>query len=51
MLFDTAWNKISENIEEHTLTKMVHLTDDLDELLTEVDRTILPKYLGGNQSD
>lgn len=34
MLFDAIWNKISENIEKHTLTKIVLLNDDIDEMLT-----------------
>lgn len=30
MLFDTIWNKISDTIDAHTLTKIIHLTDDLE---------------------
>lgn len=33
MLFDTIWNKVSDTIDAHTLTKIIHLTDDLEDLI------------------
>lgn len=51
MLFDAIWSKISEGIDNNTLDKTIHLSDDIEEILTEVDLSILPKCLGGAQSD
>lgn len=42
MLFDTIWSKISLTIDENTQSKIVHLADELDELIAEVGLSLLP---------
>lgn len=36
MLFDTIWSNVSAFVDENTLPKIVHLSDDLSELEEDV---------------
>lgn len=51
MLFDTIWNKFSDNICEETQDKIVMLGDDIENVFEEVGSSLLPEFLGGELED
>jgi hypothetical protein len=47
MLFDAILNKLSSSIDQSTMSKLTFFSDDINEMVNEVDLTLLPKSIGG----